>query len=203
MLSHSFGFTSVVLLGYLCLSLRTNYTGHERENTPERESGPVATLTQKRSKCHWQTRRFLSHESDGRFCDGTWGRLSQRPPKMHRSANAVGRRAFRWEFTPPLHNGSSDGKKKIMKHKETIFLLFHAHNMFISNFASTVAQMLTGKMCRVKLVRTAWLNPRALLSLVGLLSHFVFPHLLFMRTPLWEDEERNVLSFQARKASAF
>lgn len=75
-------------------------------------------------------------------------------------------------------------KKKIMKHKETIFLLFHAHNMFISNFASTVAQMLTGKMCRVKLVRTAWLNPRALLSLVGLLSHFVFLHLLFMRTPL-------------------
>lgn len=112
MLSHSFGFSSVVLLGYLCLSLRTNYTGHERENTPERESGPVATLTQKRSKCHWQTRRFLSHESDGRFCDGTWGRLSQRPPKMHRSANAVGRRAFRWEFNPPLHNGSSDGKKK-------------------------------------------------------------------------------------------
>lgn len=112
MLSHCFGFSSVVLLGYLCPSLRTNYTGHERENTPERESGPVATLTQKRSKCHWQTRRFLSHESDGRFCDGTWGQLSQRPPKMHRSANAVGRRAFRWEFTPPLHNGSSDGKNE-------------------------------------------------------------------------------------------
>lgn len=76
MLSHCYGFSSVVLLRYLCLSLRTNYTGHERENTPERESVPVATLTQKRSKCHWQTRRFLSHESDGRLCDGTWGQLS-------------------------------------------------------------------------------------------------------------------------------